>query len=306
MSTSHQVFALRELREWSGVAPIQLAVLGDPVAHSASPPMHNAVLQACDLPYVYGRLHVRPEELSEAIELLRRTGFLGVNLTIPHKLSVLPLLDVVDDRAQTLGAVNTIAVRDGLLQGFNTDGPGLVRALAADFGVRLGELRVLILGAGGGAGRAIALQCALEGCRRIALVNRTLNKVEALAAEIRRLPAGVGSAPEVFALSVGDELLADHAANSDLILQCSAVGMQVEDPSPLPTSCLHRSHLVYDTIYSNRTRLIVDATAAGARTADGLSLLLHQGALAFEIWFQRAAPVKLMEAALLKACGRIS
>lgn len=301
MKTHEQIFGLGELRHWSGTAPIQLAVLGDPVAHSASPPMHNAALLACGLPQRYGRLHIRPAELSAAVPLLGRSGFLGVNLTIPHKVAVLPMLDVLDGGAQVLGAVNTIAIRDQKLHGFNTDGPGLVRAIAADFGVRLGELRVLILGAGGGAGRAIALQCALEGCPRITLVNRTLQKVEALAGEVSKVRPAGRSETEVHALGSEDSALAEHVAATDLILQCSSVGMHVDDPSPLCADFLRRSHLVYDTIYSNRSQLISAAAALGARTANGLSLLLHQGALAFEIWFQRPAPVEVMHAALLEA-----
>ena len=301
MKSSEQLFGLSELRQWSGNAPIQLAVLGDPVAHSASPPMHNAALSACGLSQRYGRLHILPEELSEAVPLLGQAGFVGVNLTIPHKVAVLPMVDVLDPSAQVLGAVNTIAIRDQRLFGFNTDGPGLVRAIAADFGVRLGELRVLILGAGGGAGRAIALQCALEGCPRIVLVNRTLEKVEALAGEVRGVHPSGQPESEVYALGSSDASLGEHVAVTDLILQCSSLGMHADDPSPLNLDFLQRSHLVYDTIYSNRSRLITAADAIGARTANGLSLLLHQGALAFEIWFGRPAPLEIMGAALLEA-----
>lgn len=303
MKSSEQLFGLGELRQWSGNAPIQLAVLGDPVAHSASPPMHNAALSACCLSQRYGRLHILSEELSEAVPLLGRAGFVGVNLTIPHKVAVLPMLDVVDPSAELLGAVNTIAIRDQMLFGFNTDGPGLVRAIAADFGVRLGELRVLILGAGGGAGRAIALQCALEGCPRIALVNRTLEKVEALAGEVSGVHPAGRSESEVYALGSTDTSLAEQVAMTDLILQCSSLGMHADDPSPLPVEFLQSSHLVYDTIYSNRSQLITAAAAVGARTANGLSLLLHQGALAFEIWFGRPAPLEIMRAALLEAAA---
>lgn len=301
MKSSEQLFGLSELRQWSCNAPIQLAVLGDPVAHSASPPMHNAALSACGLSGSYGRLHILSEELSEAVSLLGPAGFVGVNLTIPHKVAVLPMVDVLDPSAQLLGAVNTIAIRDQKLFGFNTDGPGLVRAIAADFGVRLGDLRVLILGAGGGAGRAIALQCALEGCPRIVLVNRTLEKVEALAGEVRGVHPPGQLESEVFALGSSDVSLGEHVAVTDLILQCSSLGMQANDPSPLSVEFLQRSHLVYDTIYSNRSHLITAAAVVGARTANGLSLLLHQGALAFEIWFGRPAPVEIMRAALLEA-----
>ncbi|NBV86698.1 MAG: shikimate dehydrogenase, partial [Verrucomicrobia bacterium] len=116
MKSGAEVFRLKDLRAWSHGAPVQLAVLGDPVAHSASPPMHNAALLACGLPHVYGRLHIRPEELHEAIPLLARAGFIGVNLTIPHKLAVIPMLDAIEPRAKLLGAVNTIALRNGGLR----------------------------------------------------------------------------------------------------------------------------------------------------------------------------------------------
>jgi shikimate dehydrogenase len=298
MSAPRQVYTLGDLRSWTrDTAPIQLAVLGAPVAHSASPPMHMAALRACGLPHTYGRLHVLPEELPESFALLQKCGFLGVNLTIPHKTAVLDLLTVVDPNAGQLGAVNTVAFGPGVASGFNTDGAGLERSVAECFGAKLSDLTVLVLGAGGGAGRAISLYCGLAGCREITLVNRTLSKAEELAAQLRALPAP----PRVH---VSDTISADSGGlvqNARLILQCSSVGMAPDDPSPLDASLLHEGHLVYDTIYSNPTRLLRDAKAAGARTANGLSMLLHQGALAFEIWFHRPAPIDCMREALLQA-----
>jgi shikimate dehydrogenase len=298
MSEPRQVYTLDDLRLWTrDTAPIQLAVLGAPVAHSASPPMHMAALHACGLPHAYGRLHVVPEQLSECFTLLRRCGFLGVNLTIPHKTAVLELLTAVDPNAQRLGAVNTVAFGAQSVSGFNTDGAGLERSVVECFGVKLSELSVLVLGAGGGAGRAISLHCGLAGCREITLVNRTVSKAEELAAQLRALP----SPPRVHVAANGAAELGGLVQNAELILQCSSVGMHSEDPSPLDASLLHEGHLVYDTIYSNPTRLLRDAKAAGARTANGLSMLLHQGAFAFEIWFQRPAPIESMREALLQA-----
>ncbi len=298
MSEPRQVYTLGDLRSWTrDTAPIQLAVLGAPVAHSASPQMHMAALRACGLPHTYGRLHALPEELAEAFALVQKCGFLGVNLTIPHKTAVLELLTVVDPDARQLGAVNTVAFGPGSASGFNTDGAGLERSVSECFGVRLSELAVLVLGAGGGAGRAISLYCGLAGCREITLVNRTLSKAEQLAAQLRALP----SPPRVRVCATGSAELDGLVQNAELILQCSSVGMRPEDPSPLDASQLHRGQLVYDTIYSNPTRLLRDAKAAGARTADGRSMLLHQGALAFEMWFQRPAPIESMREALLLA-----
>jgi shikimate dehydrogenase len=158
-------------------------------------------------------------------------------------------------------------------------------------------LRVLILGAGGGAGRAISLYCGIAGCVEITLVNRTLSKAEELATQLRALP----SPPLVHVSEPGARELGDLAEKAQLIIQCSSLGMHPDDPSPLDPSFLHEGHLVYDTIYSSPTRLIRDAKEAGAQTANGLSMLLHQGALAFEIWFQRPAPVESMREALLHA-----
>jgi shikimate dehydrogenase len=296
MNAPRQVYSLENLRTWTeATAPIQLAVLGSPVAHSASPPMHMAALLACGLPHKYGRLHILPEELNEALDLLQRTGFTGVNLTIPHKTAVLPLLSQIDPNARQLGAVNTVSFHAGTTSGFNTDGAGLERSVAESFGVKLSDLRVLILGSGGGAGRAISLYCGLAGCPEITLVNRTVSKAEELATQLRALP----SPPRVHVAEPGSEALRSLAKDAQLILQCSSLGMQPDDPSPLDSALLHPGQLVYDTIYNSPTRLLRDASAAGARTANGLSMLLHQGALAFEIWFQRPAPLALMREALL-------
>lgn len=292
------VSTLEDLRSWKASAPLQLAVLGDPVAHSASPPMHMAALEACGLSHTYGRIHIKQEELTEAIHLLKESAFIGVNLTIPHKTAVLPLLNAIDPHAKVMGAVNTVLFKEGRLTGFNTDGKGLTRAIAEDFGVDLGALRVLILGAGGGAGRAVALQCALEGCPKITLVNRTREKAAALAEEIASLPGLPQPPPIVTALGTDSVTLSAHLETTDIILQCSSLGMKDGDPSPLPVRFLRREHLVYDTIYSRPTQLLADARIVGARSSNGLSMLLHQGALAFEIWFQRAAPVEAMRTAL--------
>ncbi|MGV3530940.1 MAG: shikimate dehydrogenase family protein, partial [Chthoniobacteraceae bacterium] len=129
-----EVYELSDLQNWRTATadaqpPLRLAVFGDPVAHSASPPMHNAALECCGIDARYTRLHIRPEELEEALRLLPSQGFIGANLTIPHKAAALPLMDEVDDHARRVGVINTVVVEDGKLLGFNTDGPGLVRAL---------------------------------------------------------------------------------------------------------------------------------------------------------------------------------
>jgi shikimate dehydrogenase len=278
--------------------PVRLAVIGDPVAHSKSPGFHNAALRACGIPAQYARLHVTPDHFSEALRMLPTAGFLGANVTIPHKAAALAGMDEADSYARAAGGVNTIFVDGERLHGFNTDGPGLVRAVREEFSVDLRDLRVVLLGAGGGAGRAIAVQCALEGCERLVLVNRTLEKARALAAELAphfhtdRLS---GPVERLAAISFDTESLRRELANADILINATSLGMKRTDPPVIAPSLLTANLLVFDTVYAGgNSRLLEDAAAAGARGANGLSMLLHQGALAFEIWFNRAAPLETM------------
>ncbi len=293
-----EVFTLADLRNrWpdDGSAP-RLAVLGDPVAHSLSPPMHDAALTACGLPGRYGRLQVRAEELAEALALLPARGLHGVNLTIPHKTMALGWMGGLDDDARRLGAVNTVRVEPGgELKGFNTDGPGFARAVEESFGARLGGLRVMVLGAGGGAGRALAGQCAGAGCAGLFLVNRTSEKARALAVELSGTAVAIPWEADAVTTALRE---------TDVLVNASAVGLRAEDPCPVPAGGLGPGLCVFDTVYrrdGTPTPLVVAARRAGARAADGLALLLHQGALAFEIWFGRPAPVEVMRAALVRA-----
>jgi shikimate dehydrogenase len=302
------VYTLADLEAWpqataNEAPPVKLAVLGDPVAHSASPPMHNAALAHCGIAARYARLHIRAGELGAALRAAGRQGFIGVNCTIPHKAAALGLMDRVDEHARRIGVVNTVLF-DGLeLVGFNTDGPGLVRAIRADFGVDLRDLRVLVLGAGGGAGRAIAMQCGIEQCERLVLVNRTPEKAQALAAELApffRAPKVSGLGERLSAIQWDETRLRAEMEHTDLVINCTSVGMKRTDSSPLASSLLQPHIMVYDTIYTAaRTKLMQAADEAGARSSNGLSMLLHQGALSFEIWFDRQAPLEVMRAALV-------
>ncbi|MDD5201261.1 MAG: shikimate dehydrogenase [Terrimicrobiaceae bacterium] len=285
--------------------PARLAVLGDPVEHSKSPAFHNAALRAAGIDAQYVKILVRPEELSGTLRALPAAGFLGVNVTLPHKAAALATVDEADDYAKKSGAVNTVLVDDDALRGFNTDGPGFLRAIREDFSADLRDLRILILGAGGGAGRAIAVQCALERCERLVLVNRTVEKARALAAELApcfRSDRLLGPAERLAAIPHEDEALRAELAHVDLVVNATSLGMKRSDPPLLPQSHLTPNLMVYDAIYTGgKTRLIEDAEQAGARAANGLSMLLHQGALSFEIWFNRPAPLAVMRAALLAA-----
>ncbi|MEI6561224.1 MAG: shikimate dehydrogenase [Verrucomicrobiota bacterium] len=302
-----EVYTLEDLRHWDAATagehpPIRLAVFGDPVAHSRSPQMHNAALEACGIAARYCRLHIRPEELAEALRLLPQAGFIGVNCTIPHKATTLDLVDEADEHARKIGVVNTVVVEGERLLGFNTDGPGLLRAVQAEFGVDLRDLRVMVLGAGGGAGRAIAAQCAIENCERLVLVNRTFEKARHLAQELEPFfkgPRVFGPMRRLEAIPWEEPKLAAQLTNIDLVINATSCGMKRTDPSVLPASILRANLLVYDTIYTaQNTPLMEDAQSVGARAANGKSMLLYQGALSFEIWFNRPAPVEVMRAAM--------
>ncbi len=289
---------------WNAVAgrftpPARLAVIGDPIGHSRSPQMHNPALQACGIDAQYIRVQVPVGSVAQAFRQFAACGFLGVNITIPHKFEALDAVDVLDPLARQLGAVNTLAVREGKLHGYNSDGPGFLRSVKEAFGADIEDLRVLIIGAGGGAGRAVAVQSALSGCQKLVLVNRSQAKAEAVAAEIGTL----GCCPEVTVTAWSDDALGSALAEVDLIVNATSLGMKPSDARLLPEGVLRADHLVFDMVYraDGCTPLLADAREAGARTVDGLSLLLHQGAISFEHWFDRPAPLEAMRVGLQKA-----
>lgn len=303
-------FALEDLRaraEGGGPIPpeVRFAVLGSPVEHSLSPAMQNAGLAALGLEARYAKIDCPPEKLRDAIELARKAGFVGLNLTIPHKFEALKLCTELDDTARQLGAVNTLLFDGSRIVGFNTDGPGLVRAIREVFAFDLRDLRVMILGAGGGAGSAAALQCALEKCPRLVLVNRTEGKARNIAAQAKKLIHSnrlEGPEDPVTVIPLEESALREQLARTDLVINATSLGMKSTDPRLIPASLLTPDLMVYDMIYRPAvTRLLEDAQNAGARKAGGLSLLLHQGALSLEIWLNRPAPLDVMRRALNQA-----
>jgi shikimate dehydrogenase len=286
--------ASRELLDSNCDQPACLAVIGHPIAHSASPQMHQAALDAAGIPARYVRLDVGPGEVGEALKRMRALGFIGCNVTVPHKLEVMAHCEVHPD-ALILGAVNTIRFDEDASCGFNTDGPGFAQAIQDDFKVTLASQRVAVIGAGGGAGQAIATQCCLVGVKKLILVNRTLDKVNRLLERLQPLFPGT----DISVLSFDDPALAAQCAGCDLIVNTSSVGLKSGDPSILPKECLRRHHLVYDTIYQPPvTPLLALAKDLRCRTANGKSMLIHQGALAFQHWFPGTGPLRVMERAL--------
>jgi shikimate dehydrogenase len=302
-----QRYTLADLEKWDDVArdidpPIRLGVFGDPVAHSLSPDMQNAALRACEINAQYVRFHIRPNELRSALRFLRKLDFIGVNLTVPHKIAGFAQIDEADEFASRAGSVNTIRLRDKKLVGSNTDGEGFLRTIRAEFSVDVRDLRVMIIGAGGGTGRAIAWQCALENCERLVLVNRTQEKANALAGQLRPFFAGprvLGPAARIEAIRWDEPTMRAQLADIDLIVNATPLGMNSSDPAAVPARLLAPHQMVFDCVYGpSKTALVHAADQAGARSANGILMLLHQGALSFSIWFDREAPIEAMRKAL--------
>ncbi len=272
---------------------LRFVVIGDPIDHSLSPPMQNAGLQFLRIPYRYDRLRVRPEDLGEAFQILREREFFGWNLTLPHKLQALELVDELDPLAARLRAVNTVVNRSGKLFGFNTDGTGLVAAMSESFACNVSSFRIGLLGAGGGAGQAAARYLASLNVPVLVLVNRTIDKAEVLAAELT-----VNTTSEIKAQSW--ENIPSVFDEVDLIVNAATVG-----PGPELLTGISSRHLVFDMVYgSQETALVRFARTRGARSADGLLMLLYQGVFAFEIWCGKPAPVDQMRSALFAAASR--
>lgn len=298
-----EIYTLSDLKNWKKVTrdPVRLGVFGDPVAHSLSPKMQNAALKQSKIDMQYARFQISPNELAEALHLTSELDFVGLNLTVPHKISALSSLDEVDENAKRVGAVNTVKIDNGKLRGFNTDGRGFSRAIREEFAVDLRDLRVMVLG-GGGAARAIAMQCASEGSERLVMANRTFEKAKKMADDLHDFfvgPRVLGPVARLQAIPWEESAFRFQIGNVDLIVNTTPLGLNRADLSPIPARLLAPHLMIYDTIYtSEQTPFISAAIDAGARGANGLSMLLHQGALAFEIWLGREAPVDAMRGAI--------
>jgi shikimate dehydrogenase len=286
--------ASRDLLDAGASKPARLAVIGHPVAHSASPQMHQPALDAAGIDARYIRLDIEPGQVGEAFARMRALGFIGCNVTVPHKLEAMAHCEVHPD-AVALGAVNTVRFDRDATRGFNTDGPGFARAIEDDFKVPFASLKVAIIGAGGGAGQAIATQGCLSGIRKLVVVNRTAEKLGPLVDKLRR----ISPLTEISAITFDDPALVTQCLACDLLVNTTSVGLKADDPPILPAACLKADHLVYDTIYKPpATALLAMASQHGCRTANGLSMLIHQGALAFQHWFPGSDPLAVMTRSL--------
>ncbi|MDH7570090.1 MAG: shikimate dehydrogenase [Armatimonadota bacterium] len=274
------------------------AVWGWPVRHSLSPPMHNAAFRHLGMDWCYVPFAVAPQHLADAVRGVRALGIVGVNATIPHKEALVQLVDEVDPEARAVGAVNTIHNDGGVLRGYSTDGEGFLGALQRE-GFDPAGKRAVILGAGGSA-RCVAVALARAGAAHLTIANRTPER----AAQLAHLVQSRGGVAD--ATGLHPQPLQRAIAGADLLVNTTSVGMHPHEDDPLlvPEEALHPGLLVYDLIYSPpETRLLAAARRRGARTANGLLMLVLQGAASFRIWTGVEAPVAVMEAALRAQLG---
>jgi shikimate dehydrogenase len=297
------ILTLADLAHWPRGADdgpagmVALAVVGHPVAHSLSPVMHNAALaelaksNAAFSGWRYFKFDIAPEALAAALAAFHARGFRGLNLTVPHKALAMPHLEAVDASAHAAGAANTLVRTDTGWRGCNTDGTGLTAALREDLGVTLRDTPVLLLGAGGAA-RAAAVACLGSSCAALHVGTRTPAGRRELLAELRAGPAGIRV--EDFDLARPPAGLPAQA----LVINATSLGLDPHDGSPLDLDLIPRPAAVYDMIYRPpQTALLRQAARLGVPHANGLSMLIRQGAASLQIWTGEPAPVNVMRAA---------
>jgi shikimate dehydrogenase len=272
----------------------RVVLIGHPVAHSLSGFMQQAAFDELGIDAKYELWDRRPIELADAINELRGDEFLGANVTIPHKERVVPLVDRLTEDAQATGAVNTITREGKRLVGHNTDVPGFKVALDKLVGRQKMPRAAVVLGAGGGA-RAVVFGLIREGFQRVVVFNRHLHRAEGLVKHFGRSASHM----ELRAMPWHESIIEAELAKSKVLVNATSIGL-TSDVSPIPAEILPPDLLVLDLIYAT-TRLLRDAAAAGAATADGELMLLHQGAAAFTLWTGIAAPTDVMQTALSTA-----
>jgi shikimate dehydrogenase len=272
------------------------AVIGHPIGHTLSPIMHNASMQTLEFDGIYLARDIHPDELMDVLPRMAKMGFAGVNLTVPHKEIAFRGLDQLDESAQLLGAANTVEFAEDGMIGHNTDGYGFLMALEESFGKRVEDDAVFVLGCGG-AGRAVALMAAKEGAKALVLADIDAERVQRLEDEVLEL------APSVkVTQALGRVTQIELCRECDLVVQASPIGMKKDDPSLLPPEAFRARQRAFDLIYMYpETAILTAAREAGAQVANGLGMLLHQGARAFEIWTGVQPSIEAMRSALEEA-----
>lgn len=281
-------------------------ILAHPAGHSLSPVMHEEAYQKLGLPYAYHPFDVPPELLPQAINAIKVLGIKGVNVTIPHKERIIPLLDRLDPEAEAIGAVNTVVLEeDGSLSGYNTDGPGYVESLKRETQLDLSRSKVLLLGAGGAA-KAIGIYLLKEGIPHLTIVNRTVERAQQLARHLEKYVEGrFPSSPSQVTVKSVTELDQNKLFEYQLIINTTSVGMWPKiDQVPLELGPLSPSTVVSDIVYNPyETLFLKKAKEKGATVHHGLGMLVYQGALAFKLFTGYDAPVEVMWKAVSHQLG---
>lgn len=274
----------------------RFAVIGDPIGHSLSPAMHTVAFGEIGLDATYEAIRVTPGQLSAAVTGLRRDGYRGFNVTIPHKENIGPLLDVVDPTAAKIGAINTVVNGGGRLLGYNTDCVGFSRALR-QMVPHMNGGQAVVFGAGGSA-RAV-IHALMELKMTVTVVARNPTKAEGLS---ERYPDAIEIIP------ADSPSLAHRVLASDLLVNTTPLGMDhLSDRSPLPDGLVPESRaVVFDLVYGRTTPLIALSRAAGCTTLDGLEMLVYQGAASFQLWTGIAPNIDVMREACRKALGEVA
>ena len=267
-----------------------VGLIGHPVEHSFSPPMHNAAFDELGMDYAYVAFDVNPKNLQSAIEGAKSLNIRGFNVTIPHKIEVMQFLDEIDEVASLIGAVNTIDFKN--LKGYNTDGIGAVKAIEEVSSIK--NKNVVVAGAGG-ASRAISFYLAKYGAESLTILNRNVDKAQGLAGDV----SDSGLINDVNAGSISE--IGRYLANADILVDTTPIGMHpnIDDAPIALVGDMHEDLVVFDAVYNpNETVLLKEALKAGAKPVYGIKMLLYQGAESFRIWTGRDAPVDAMEKAL--------
>lgn len=271
------------------------AVLGHPIGHTLSPVMHNSAFKALGMDAVYLAFDVAPENLQSVLPAMADMGFGGVNLTVPLKETAFRNLKQMNESARRLGAVNTVEfASDGSIIGHNTDGDGFVTAVKEGFGESVSGDRVFIMGCGG-AGRAVAITCAAEGCAELILTDVDEGRTARLLDEL----ANLSPETRTRAISADKHAWIEASAGADIVVQATPVGMKKTDESLLPPSAFRSGQVAFDLVYMYpETAFMKAAIEGGASAANGLAMLLYQGAKAFSIWTGQVPAVEAMRTAL--------
>ncbi len=270
-------------------------IIGYPLTYTLSPLMHNRAFKVCGLNYKYLAFVVEKGHLKSAIDGIRALNIKGVNVTMPHKEAVIPLLDGMSKEAKVIGAVNVINNEDGRLIGYNTDAEGFMSSLKEE-GFNPAGKQAIIIGTGGGA-KAVAVALAQAGVKSIAVVGGSIEKSQAIKDRIIDITRNILVKPLTF-----ESNLADIFQIGDLIVNATPVGMAESGGLlPVPLELIKKRHFIYDLVYiPQETVLIKEARRKGARAVNGIGMLVHQAALAFEIWTGTSAPVEEMRQALIR------